>query len=435
VAVFLRPSATASEPWHNPKLKVSIIPRKAASARDRASEVVQKTPEFSLWDADKKITPSGAGHMFIVERTLGNRFLVSDLNEGLRGWVSAGAMVPLETAEAFFTGQLKANPKSAFAFLMRGVARYENDDLDRAVADIDLALRLDPKYVPALIERAYLWQWRNRLDQAVTDVTRAIELDPRNSYAFVERGVFEYNLRKYDNAMRDFQSALDLGSQAAVVFIGRGLIFLNKNDTTKALAEFKQALQADARHPDTYAALASMYLKQSKLEKALKVLDQAVEIDPQCAESHGNRAVILLALGKYDKALDDLEEVIRVAPNSTRALRERAWLLATCPDAKVRNPEQAVSSARRACELTEWKEPHTLTTLAAASSEAGDFDGAVKWQQKAIELLADKNPEKRECRTVLDRYKAKKPHHRRGLLEEMGLQLPRPAHTKGDETP
>jgi hypothetical protein len=49
VAVFLRPSATASEPWHNPKLKVSIIPRKAASARDRASEVVQKTPEFSIW--------------------------------------------------------------------------------------------------------------------------------------------------------------------------------------------------------------------------------------------------------------------------------------------------------------------------------------------------------------------------------------------------
>ena len=125
-------------------------------------------------------------------------------------------MVPLAQAEAFFTQQLTAKPQSPFACLLRGVARYENDDLDRAVADLDQALRLDPKYVPALIERAYLWQWRNRLDQAVADVSKAIELDPRNSYALVERGVFEYNLKEYENALRDFQAALDLGSQAAV---------------------------------------------------------------------------------------------------------------------------------------------------------------------------------------------------------------------------
>ena len=77
----------------------------------------------------------------------------------------------------------------------------------------------------------------------------------------------------------------------------------------------------------------------------MKVLDQAVEIDPLCADSHGNRAVVFLSLGRYDKAIDDLDEVVKVAPNSARALRERAWILATCPDAKVRNGEQAVSSA------------------------------------------------------------------------------------------
>ena len=86
-----------------------------------------------------------------------------------------------------------------------------------------------------------------------------------------------------------------------------------------------------------------MFLMRGKTDKALKVLDQAVEIDPLCADSHGNRAVILLSLGQYGKALDDLDEVVRVAPNSVRALRERAWILATCPDAKVRNGEQAVS--------------------------------------------------------------------------------------------
>ncbi len=186
----------ASDLGHAPKLKTSVIPRKTSSARDRASEVLQKTPVFVLADAAKQITPSGAGHMFIVEKTEGNRWLLSDLNEGLRGWALAANVVPLAQAEAHFTAQIKASPRSAFAFLMRGVARYENDELEHAVADLDEALKIDPKYVPALIERAYLWQWRNRLDLAVADATKAIELDSKNSYAHVERGVFEYKAKK-----------------------------------------------------------------------------------------------------------------------------------------------------------------------------------------------------------------------------------------------
>jgi tetratricopeptide (TPR) repeat protein len=420
-------SVTASDLGHAPKLKVSIIPRKTASALDRASEVVQRTPDFVLWDKNQKLIPSGAGHMFIVEKIDGNRWLLSDLNEGLRGWVMASAVVPLADAEAYFSQQIKVNPKSAFAFLMRGVARYENDDLDHAAADLDVALRLDPKYVPALIERAYLWQWRNQLDLAVADVSKAIELDPHNSYAFVERGVFEFSKKEYDKALRDFQSAIELGSQSAVIYIARGMILLNKHDPNKAFVELKRAREIDPRHPDIYAAIASAFMLQGKTEKALEVLDEAVEIDPKCADSRGNRAVIFLALGKYDQALDDLDEVVRVAPSSARAQRERAWILATCPDAKVRNGELAVASASKACELTEWKEPKSLATLAAACSESGDFDGALKWQQKAIDLLPEKNPDKREYRGLLDRYKSKKPYHRLGLLEEIGIPIPHPA--------
>jgi tetratricopeptide (TPR) repeat protein len=432
VAVIFGPSATASEPGHIPKLTISIIPRKAASTRDRASEVVQKIPDFSLWDAKNKVTPSGAGHVYLVEQVDGDRLLVVDMNEGLRGWISSSSVLALDQAETFFTQQIQSHRNEAFAYLMRGVVRYETDDLDHAVLDLDAALRLDPKYVPALIERAYLWQWRNRLDQALADVSKAIELDPRNSYAFVERGVFEYNKKEYDNAQRDFQTAIDMGSQTAVIYIARGMIFLNKHDPKQAHAELTRAQELDPRHPDVYAAIASMFLIQGKSEKALKVLNQAVEIDPLCADSHGNRAVVLLSLGQYDKALDDLDEVVKVAPNSVRALRERAWILATCTDAKVRNGEQAVSSATRACELTDWKDPHSLSTLAAAHSESGQFEEAVKWQQKAIELLADKSPDKHEYSKVLDRYKANKPYYRLSLLEEMGVPIPRPTAKKSD---
>jgi tetratricopeptide (TPR) repeat protein len=139
-----------------------------------------------------------------------------------------------------------------------------------------------------------------------------------------------------------------------------------------------------------------------------------------------------LSLGQYDKALDDLDEVVKVAPDSVRALRERAWILATCPDSKVRNGALAVSSATRACELMGWRDPHGLCTLAAAHAESGHFEEAAKWQQKAIELLADKSPDMYEYRKFLDRYKANKPYYRLSLLEEMGVPIARPAAKKAE---
>jgi tetratricopeptide (TPR) repeat protein len=432
LAIAATEGAQASEFDHAPRLKTSLIPRKVSSARDRASEVVQRTADLVLWDGDKKVVPSGAGHRFIVEKTEQNRWLVSDMNEGLRGWVMAGTMCPLADAASYFSEQIRANPTSAFALLMRGVARSENDDLEQAASDLDLALKIDPKYVPALIERAYLRRWQGRLADAIADVTKAIELDAHHSYAYVERGVFEYTNREYDKALRDFQSAIDKGSQAAVIFIGRGLIFLIRSDLKRAGTELATALKVDPRHPDAYGAIAQMFMIQGRPEKALETMNQAVEIDPLCAESHGNRAVVYLAMGAFDKALDDLDEVLRVAPDSARALRERAWIIATCTDAKVRDGEQAVTSAARACELTGWDDMPCLITLAAACAEAGDFAGAVKWQQKVVQSLPAQSPLKHEYERVLDRYKAKKPYHRLTLVRELGLPYPHPAPKKTD---
>ena len=162
------------------KLKTALAPKKSVSPGLRGSECVQKVPELALWDGKTRVAPSVAGSVFVVLRNEGNRLLVSDLNGGGRAWVTPEAIVPLSKAEVYFSGQIKANPRSAFAYLMRGVARLENDDLDGASADLDQSLKLDAKYVPALIARAQLWQWRNRLDQAIADASKAIELDERN---------------------------------------------------------------------------------------------------------------------------------------------------------------------------------------------------------------------------------------------------------------
>ncbi len=327
--------------------------------------------------------------------------------------------------------------------MMRGVARLENHDVEGASADLDAAIKLDAKYIPALIAWAQLWQWRNRLDRAVEDAGKAIELDGRSSYAYLARGVFEYNLNQYDKAVQDFDKAKELGSDAAISHIARGMMFIEKGKLSKAEPEFNRAIKLDPKQADAFSGYALLYLKRGDSTNAIAILDQAVDADPQSPESHGNRAIVFESIGRYDKALDDLGELIRFAPNSARALRERARLLTNCPDAKLRKPAEGVELATRACELFDWSEPRALKTLAAACSETGDFASAVKWQQKAIELLAKsektfrkdfgnhnhttlsikvRHPDAAEYQRILDRYKSSKPYLRRGILEELGLK-------------
>ena len=100
-------------------------------------------------------------------------------------------MVPLNQAEVYFSGQIKANPRDAFGHWMCGVARLENDDLEGASADLDESLKLDS--VRSSPDRTGFGSGEC-LDQATADPGKAIEIDERNSFAFVERGIFSSNM-------------------------------------------------------------------------------------------------------------------------------------------------------------------------------------------------------------------------------------------------
>ena len=86
-----------------------------------------------------------------------------------------------------------------------------------------------------------------------------------------------------------------------------------------------------------------------------------------------------------------------------------AWLLATCPNPDLRDGQRAMQLAQRACELTEWKEHNLLDTLAAAYAQLGEFDRAIDYQTKAIELAPKKTS--KQYRTNLELYRVGQTAH------------------------
>ena len=92
---------------------------------------------------------------------------------------------------------------------------------------------------------------------------------------------------------------------------------------------------------------------------------------------------------QWDKAIATYAQAVKLDPKNGKSLNNLAWLLATCPDAKFRDPAQAVELATKAVELTPL-EGNAWNTLGVAQYRASDWKAALVTLTKSNELLGGK---------------------------------------------
>jgi len=112
-------------------------------------------------------------------------------------------------------------------------------------------------------------------------------------------------------------------------------------------------------------------------------------------------------------AINHYQRVLQVDTNSAFAMNNLAVLLASTSDPRLRNGNEAVRLAERACQLTQYKEAALLYTLAAAYAEAGRFDDAIACAQKArVVALAKGQKEIADANEpLLELFKAHQAYH------------------------
>lgn len=334
----------------------------------KGDEVVVVVEKTDMKHEANTVQTISRGNYLFVREVNGNWLWVD--SDGTRGWLRRDHVILASRAIDYFTTELRRNPRDARSVIARAIAWQRKGELTNAIRDCTDAIAIDSKWAWPYKIRGNAWKTKGEYDLAIADYEEGMRLDPKDNQFYVCRGRCHQAKKNYD----------------------------------KAIADFTEAIRLNPKSADNYADRGDSYKASKRYDNALADYTMAIELDPKAIAAYLSRATVYKDRKDFFRELADRKMVVEVAPENAIANNSVAWLLATCPDAVIRNGRRAVELATKAVELakaTRESFHNELDTLAAAHAEAGNFDEAVKLQQQAVALAPNDNKTDFESRLKL----------------------------------
>jgi tetratricopeptide (TPR) repeat protein len=404
--------------------------------RDKARQAVDKAVEAA---ADDAVLQSKA---LIVRAGLSEdpEKRIADLNEAVRivpnsaeairarGLIYADQQ-KYDEAIADFDKLIELAPEDLTAYVAKAEVFLRQKKFDEALAAAEKAQELAPRQAEPLVLKGQIHGLQSKYEEAVKDLDQAIQLDPTNVAAMLLRASVYQELKQPEKALGDVDQVLKLRPGLPMAMRLRTAVLAGSGRFDEAVKQLEQLQQTSPGDPQVMLDLALVYSGDDKPYEAIELFTKVLAKDPNNVTALRGRADTLLNVGKHREAIGDYEKMLAQSPDDEGALNNLAWVLATSPDEKVRDGKRSIELATKACEVTEYKEAHILSTLAAGYAETGDFETAIKWSAKAVELGSD--DQKEPLTKELESYRAGKPW--RELLTGPKSDEPKADEAESDE--
>ena len=237
---------------------------------------------------------------------------------------------------------------------------------------------------------------------------RAIELNADHPGAHFALAMFLASEGRRTEGAQHLERAVDLAPENLPWRLQRAQMRAASGNTAGAIAELEQIVDLDPGMIEARRMFSAVLVGTGRTEDAAAQLQALVALTPDDLQARFNLGLMLFETGRYAEARRALDEALSRFPADLATRHLLARLLAVSPDEAVRDGARAVELAQSV--VDEQPALDHLETLAMALAEAGRFDDAVAWQERALErerAEAGGNSSQRLDRLAL--YQARQP--------------------------
>ena len=179
-----------------------------------------------------------------------------------------------------------------------------------------------------------------------------------------------------------------LGVAAAIVIAGLAwLAWIQNRYWRDSEALWTRTLAVTSHNDVAHASFADFLLRRDRIDEAISHSEEALRIHSRNGSAHNTLAFGLFRKGRVDEAVAHWKESLEIRPDDVNAQAYLAWVLATSPDASLRDGAKAVELAKKVLEHAGNADVVVLRTLAAGYAESGRFSEAIETAQQGL-LLA-----------------------------------------------
>ena len=302
--------------------------------------------------------------------------------------------------------------RDANTHLNLAVTLAEIDKLDEAIDEYNQALALKPNWAQAHNNLGFAYGTQGKYDLSVKHLRRAVAIQPQFAEAHLNLANALAAVAKHDEALEHYLTAVQQDPQSSQAQYRTGSALLDRGHRDGAVKHFRKAVQLDpdfaAAHSDLALALGS----GGEFEAAIDHFQKSLALEPDSAFCQYNLAVTMTLVGQLGESLPHYRRAAELEPSWPGPWRGVAWVLATHPDAAVRDGQKAIEAAQRAVQLCRHGDPQVLDALAAAQAEAGQYEQAVSTAQAAITLATAASDQKlvSDISTRLTLYESQRPY-------------------------
>lgn len=237
-----------------------------------------------------------------------------------RGRTCAESEKPRSLAEV--EAYLLKYPRDAGALAERAYFRAEARDIPGALADLEAARAIEPDQPAIGVVAARIHRHQGDAQRALEEVDRALRLRPDLGHAWVEKGQALYALGRIDDAVAAYTAGIEADPRNPESWLARGLVLAGVDEFDRATADF-EALQK--RSSSTFATTlyrGNMMNAQGRYDRALLLVEEAKRLSPDAPGPYLLRSRVLNRQGDRDGAL---AEIARAgAKGATRESLEEA---------------------------------------------------------------------------------------------------------------